>query len=63
MNIDNVEPIEQNVLNATYPISRSLFVVTPGNPVSGTFEKVFIDFLLSNEGQGLVEEAKDIPIN
>lgn len=63
LNIDNVVPREENVLNATYPISRSLYVVTDGEPKEGSFEDIFINYILSNEGQGLVEEAKYIPVN
>lgn len=63
LNIDNVLPKESNVLNGTYPISRSLFIVTNGSPQSGSFEETFINFILSEEGQGLVEEAKYIPLN
>lgn len=63
LSIDNVEPKEEYVLDTTYPISRSLYAVTKGEPEEGSFQKIFIDFILSNEGQGLVEEAKYIPIN
>jgi phosphate transport system substrate-binding protein len=45
-----------NVLDEKYPVSRKLFVVTDGQPEEG-FETAFIEFLLSDEGQELVEEA------
>ena len=63
LSIDGIEPNETNVLNADYPISRSLYIVTDGSPVDGSFAKIFIDFILSEEGQAIVAEAGYIPLN
>ena len=63
LTVDNVEADVANVLNNTYPISRALYVVTMGNPVEGSIEKAFIDFLLSEEGQEIVEENQFIKLN
>ncbi len=52
--IDGVEATEENVLSADYPISRSLYLITKGAP--SELEKAFIDSLLSEEGQKVVEE-------
>lgn len=62
LNIGGVEPKEANVLDESYPISRSLILVTMGAPVDGSLEKAFIDYILSTEGQEIVVEEKFISI-
>ncbi len=52
--IDGVEATVENVLSGDYPISRSLYLITKGEPEP--LEKAFIDFVLSEEGQKVVEE-------
>jgi phosphate transport system substrate-binding protein len=44
---------KQNVLTETYPISRPLFMYTNGKP--GGVVKDYLDFVLSEEGQGIAE--------
>lgn len=53
-------PSEENVIAGTYPISRPLFMITNGFP-EGVVRK-FILFVLSDEGQKLVEEAGYVPV-
>lgn len=53
--IDNVVPSKKTVLNGQYPLARPLFMYTNGKP-KGT-AKQYIDFVISAEGQKLVEEA------
>ncbi len=60
LTIDAVVPSAENVINGTYPISRKLYLVTKGRPDGG--EKRFLDYILSSEGQALVEEAGFIPV-
>lgn len=63
LSIDEIEPSIKNVMNGSYPISRELYIVTLGEPKQGTVEKAFIDYLLSDDGQSIVEEKQFIPIN
>lgn len=63
LSINGVDPKPENVINKTYPISRALYVVTLGEPKDGTVEKDFIDFLLSDKGQAIVEESEFISVN
>lgn len=63
VNVDGIEPTVANVMSGEYSLARSLYVVTDGEAEEGTFQKIFIDFILSEEGQGLVEEAKYIPLS
>jgi phosphate transport system substrate-binding protein len=51
----------ENVLAGTYPISRNLYVYTKGEPTG--LSKEFIDFILSDEGQQIVEDEGFIPLS
>lgn len=47
-----VTPEAKNIVSGKYPLSRSLFVITNGEPTGDT--KALIDFLLGGNGQKLV---------
>jgi phosphate transport system substrate-binding protein len=55
-----VEPTIDNVKNGSYPISRSLYLLVNGEPQG--LAKDFIDFILSDEGQAIVEEEGFVPV-
>lgn len=61
MKIDGIAPSSTTVKGGTYPISRALYMYTKGSP-SG-LAKDFIDFILSSEGQNIVEEKGFIRID
>jgi phosphate transport system substrate-binding protein len=52
--IDGVAATVANVRSGDYPISRSLYLITKGEP--SELEQAFIDFVLSEEGQQVVED-------
>jgi phosphate transport system substrate-binding protein len=54
------EPTVENVKNGSYPISRSLYMLVKGEPTG--LAKDFIDFILSEEGQSIVEEEGFVPV-
>ena len=54
LDIDGVMPSKETVLSGRYPIGRPLFMYTDGNPKG--MVKDFIDFILSKEGQKMVEQ-------
>lgn len=58
--INGIKPSEENVLNESYPISRYLFFVTRNIPDG--LSKIFIDWVLSNDGQQIVKKAGFIPL-
>jgi len=60
MNGAEIEPTVANVLNGKYPIARSLYMITNGEPKG--LVKDFIAFVLSEEGQRIVEEEGFVPI-
>jgi len=55
-----VEPSMENVLSATYPLSRFLYWCTAGEP-SGEARKL-VDWVLGAEGQRLVQEVGYYPL-
>jgi phosphate transport system substrate-binding protein len=58
--VDGVEPTVANVINGLYPISRSLYMLTNGEPTG--LAKTFIDFLLGPQGQAIIEEEGFVPV-
>jgi phosphate transport system substrate-binding protein len=56
-----IEPTVRNVLDNKYPISRELYMFTKG-PATGT-AKEYLDFILSDEGQKLVEQEGFVPLS
>jgi phosphate transport system substrate-binding protein len=55
-----VEPTLDNVVKGSYPISRPLFLLTKGQPAG--LAKTFIHFILSTDGQKIVEGAGFVPL-
>ncbi|MBN2441963.1 MAG: phosphate ABC transporter substrate-binding protein [Spirochaetales bacterium] len=60
--INGIAPEVSAVVNGNYPIARKLYVVHKGDLKPGTIEKEFVDFLLSDTGQGIVKDEKFIPL-
>ncbi len=54
--VDEIEMTIESVMGGEYPISRRVYAVHKGELVEGTLEKAFVEFLLSEEGQSIVEE-------
>lgn len=52
--VDDVKCTKENIVSGKYPLSRPLFMYTNGAPAGKV--KKFIDFVLSDEGQKMVEE-------
>ena len=55
-----VAPTLENVNNETYPVARPLFLYTNGAPQG--IVKEFIDWIMSAEGQKIVEEIGYVPL-
>jgi len=58
--VDGAAPTPENTDNGSYPIVRPLNMMTDGEP-SGIV-KAWMDFILSAEGQALVEDEGYIPV-
>jgi phosphate transport system substrate-binding protein len=61
LSVGGVEATVQNVVAGTYPISRNLYLLTKGEP--SALEAAFINFVLSSEGQKVVEDMGYIEID
>jgi phosphate transport system substrate-binding protein len=55
-----VEPTVANIQNGSYPIARNLYILVNGEPEG--LIRDFIDFILSPEGQAIVEEEGFVPV-
>ncbi len=60
VSLDNVEPTIENIGSGDYAISRTLLMITDGAPDGD--EQSFLDFVLSEGGQQIVEDANFIPV-
>ncbi|MBR4124667.1 MAG: substrate-binding domain-containing protein [Victivallales bacterium] len=58
--IDGVAPTVENIQNGTYPLVTTAYIVS-AKPRSESAKKI-VDFLLSPEGQRLVQETGYVPI-
>jgi phosphate transport system substrate-binding protein len=58
--VEGIECNATNVLRAKYPLARPLFMYTNGKPTGAV--KDFIDYVLSKEGQDLVQESGFVKI-
>ncbi|WP_010227862.1 phosphate ABC transporter substrate-binding protein [Gillisia marina] len=56
-----IESSLKNIIDNKFPITRDLLIVTNGKPAGAV--KDFIEYLLSSEGQKIVEEAGYVRIN
>jgi len=60
LKIDGVTPSTDTVKDGSYPVSRRLYVITKGEATG--LSKDFIDFILSDEGQRIVEDEGFVSI-
>ena len=59
--LDGVQPTVETVRSGEYAISRTLWMITDGEPDGD--ERAFLDFVLSKEGQRIVSDVHFIPVN
>lgn len=59
--LDGTSPTIANIRNGDYAISRTLWMITKGEPDED--EQAFLDFVLSEEGQRIVTEVRFIPVS
>jgi len=58
--LDGVAPSTENVRSGEYAISRTLLMITKGEPDED--EQAFLDFVLSEDGQKIVSDVHYIPM-
>lgn len=62
ISVNGVEPTKENIRNKTYPISVEFYAVYRKDNKNPNIQKV-IDFLLSEEGQKIIDETGYVKIN
>ena len=55
LSVDGVAPTAENISNGSYPFVANFYAVTNGEPTGNT--KILIDWILSEEGQKLIERT------
>jgi phosphate transport system substrate-binding protein len=55
-----IEPTVDNVLSLKYPLSRSLYMITSGQPTG--LAKDYINYILSPDGQNLLKDEGFVPL-
>lgn len=60
LSVDGVAPTVENIRNGSYPLVTTVYMVTNG-PRSANVRKI-VDYMLSPEGQKLVEDTGYVPI-
>ncbi len=60
LSVNGIVGSKQTTLNKTFPVSRPLYMYTPVPPTGDI--KNFLDYVLSDKGQKLVEEEGFIPL-
>ncbi len=60
VSVNKIFPSDENVLNKKYPLSRKLYMITTEKNKKSA--DLFIDFILSEKGQQIVEQQKYIRI-
>ena len=61
--LNSVVPGDKTVKDGSYGLSRKLYLTYKGEIEEGSFKEIFIDFILGETGQSLVEESGFIPLN
>jgi phosphate transport system substrate-binding protein len=60
VNVNGISPTKENVIDGSYILARKLFMYTNGKPKGATAD--FILFVLSDDGQKIVEKEGFVPI-
>jgi phosphate transport system substrate-binding protein len=60
LSIDGISPVVENIRNDVYPFTETLYAITTGGE-SPNVQK-FLDWILSKQGQRLIEKAGYVPI-
>lgn len=62
VNVDGVEPTDENILNGSYKLSR-FFIQIVRKQTCDELVKAWFDYIYSDEGRELVKKAKLIPVS
>jgi len=62
LEVNGVAPSAATVLDKSYPVSRSLFMFTNGEPAADSLAAKFIGLSLTEKGREIVEEIGFVPV-
>lgn len=60
LQVDDIAPTPENIRNGSYPFVFDFYAITNGTPQGNT--KLLIDWILSSQGQELIEKTGYVPI-
>lgn len=61
LNINGISPSKENIQSGVYPFTVNFYAITNGEPTGNT--KLVIDWILSDQGQRLIEKSGYIPLH
>lgn len=61
LSIDGIEPSTENITSGIYPFTVEFYAITNGVPTGNT--KILLDWILSSQGQTLIEKVGYASIN
>ncbi|KAB2329523.1 hypothetical protein F7731_22005 [Cytobacillus depressus] len=59
--VEGVPPAKENIQNETYPLVSNFYVITGGS--QNTHIQAFIDWMLSDQGQEIIDRTGYVPLN
>ena len=62
LNLNGIEPNRENIRNRTYPITDNFYAITLKGKESANTKK-FINWILSEQGQTLIEKVGYVPLS
>lgn len=62
LNLNDIEPTQDNVFNGIYPLFRSFLFLATEEPLPNTPAGIFLEFTLSDEGQSILSGEGLIPV-
>ena len=60
LNVNGVEPTVDSIRSGDYPITNDIYAITAGS--DNPHIEPFIDWILSEQGQRIIEETGYVPI-
>lgn len=62
LKLEGVEPTAENIISGDYKLARPFLLVTKGEPAEGSVEADLMKFVLSKQGQEIVEAEGYVPV-
>jgi phosphate transport system substrate-binding protein len=63
LSINGVEPTPENIANGSYPFTVNVYAITTPKGLENPNTQTVIDWLVSSQGQQLIEQVGYTPLN